>query len=49
VVVLALELNAVAGPAAPARQKYLTTVSGVIHYGVIVTVALYAAGLLLNS
>jgi len=49
VIVLALELNAVAGPAAPARQKYLTTVSGVIHYGVIVALALYAVGFAINS
>jgi len=48
VVVALLELNAV-GPAAPPRQKYLTTVSGVIHYGLAVSVVLYGAGLLLNS
>ncbi|HEU4430991.1 MAG TPA: urate hydroxylase PuuD [Myxococcota bacterium] len=49
VIVLALELNAVVGPAAPARQKYLTTVSGVIHYGVLVALALYAVGIAINS
>ncbi len=39
VVVLALEYNAI-GPAAPARQKFLTTVSGVIHAGVLLTAVL---------
>jgi len=48
IVVVLLELNAI-GPAAPARQKYLTTVSGVIHYGLAVAVVLYGAGLLINS
>ncbi len=48
-IVLGLELNAVAGPAAPARQKYLTTVSGVIHLGLVITVVLFGAGLALNS
>jgi uncharacterized membrane protein len=49
VIVLALELNAVVGPAAPARQKYLTTVSGVIHYGIGVALALYVIGAFVNS
>ena len=49
VVVLALELNAVAGPAAPGRQKYLTTVSGVIHVGLATTLVLYIAGVVLNT
>jgi uncharacterized membrane protein len=48
VVVGLLELNAI-GPAAPARQKYLSTVSGVIHYGLALAVVLYGAGLILNS
>jgi uncharacterized membrane protein len=48
VVAALLEFNAV-GPAAPARQKYLTTVSGVIHGGVVLTVVLAAAGYLINS
>jgi uncharacterized membrane protein len=39
IVVLALEYNAV-GPAAPARQKFLTTVSGVIHGGIALTAVL---------
>ena len=49
IVVLGFEFNAVAGPAAPARQKYLTTVSGVIHFGLAITVVLFGAGLALNS
>jgi len=48
VVVGLLEFNAV-GPAAPARQKYLTSVSGVIHYGLALSVVLFGAGLLINS
>jgi hypothetical protein len=48
VVVGLLEFNAIGGTA-PARQKYLTTVSGVIHAGVLLTIALAAAGYLLNS
>jgi uncharacterized membrane protein len=48
VVVGLLELNAI-GATAPSRQKYLTTVSGVIHYGLALAVVLYGAGLLLNS
>jgi hypothetical protein len=48
IVVALLELNAI-GPAAPGRQKYLTKVSGVIHYGLAVAVVLYGAGLLINS
>ena len=49
ILILGLELNAVAGPAAPARQKYLTTVSGVIHVGLALTAVLYVAGAALNS
>jgi len=48
VVILAVELNAVAGPASPGRQKYLTTVSGTIHAGVALTVVLYLVGAFLN-
>ncbi len=48
IVVALLEFNAI-GPAAPARQKYLTTVSGVIHVGLVVSVVLFGAGLLINS
>jgi uncharacterized membrane protein len=48
VIVGALELNAI-GPAAPARQKYLTTVSGTIHAGLALTVVLLALGYTINS
>jgi hypothetical protein len=48
IVVGLLEFNAI-GPAAPPRQKYLTTVSGVIHVGLVVAVVLFGAGLLINS
>ncbi|MFI5321013.1 MAG: urate hydroxylase PuuD [Myxococcota bacterium] len=48
IVVGLLEFNAI-GPAAPARQKYLTTVSGVIHVGLVVAALLFGAGLLINS
>ena len=48
VVIGLFEFNAI-GPAAPARQKFLTTVSGVIHYGLALAVVLFGAGLLLNS
>jgi uncharacterized membrane protein len=48
IIVGAIELNGI-GPAAPARQKYLTTVSGVIHGGVVLTIVLVGAGYLLNS
>jgi uncharacterized membrane protein len=46
--VLLLEFNAV-GPAAPGRQKYLTTVSGVVHVGLVLTALLYVAGVVLNT
>jgi uncharacterized membrane protein len=48
VIVGALEFNAI-GPTAPPRQKYLTTVSGTIHAGVVLTVALLALGYAINS
>jgi uncharacterized membrane protein len=48
VIILAVELNAVVG-AAPGRQKYLTTVSGTIHTGLIVTLVLYLVGLFTNT
>jgi uncharacterized membrane protein len=48
VIVAALELNAI-GPAAPARQKYLTTVSGTIHAGLALTIVLWLVGYGINS
>jgi uncharacterized membrane protein len=48
IVVGLFEFNAI-GPAAPARQKYLTTVSGVIHWGLALAVVLFGAGLAINS
>src|SRR5262245_4573169 len=47
-VILALELNALMG-VAPGRQKYLTTVSGTIHFGLGLTLVLYLIGALVNS
>lgn len=46
-IMLAVELNAVVGTGG--RQKYLASVSGTIHAGLIVTVLLYIAGLAINS
>ncbi len=46
-IMLAVELNAVVGTGA--RQKYLASVSGTIHAGLIVLVLLYIAGLAINS
>ena len=46
--ILALELNALVG-VAPGRQKYLSTVSGTIHVGLVLTLVLYVLGAVVNS
>jgi len=45
---LAVELNALMG-AGQARQKFLGSVSGTIHAGLILTVVLYLVGVIVNS
>ncbi len=45
-VILLVELNAVVGTGA--RQKYLSSVSGTIHTGLLVLVVLYVGGVLIN-
>ncbi len=47
-IILALEWNALSGTGQP-RQKYLTTVSGTIHAGLGLAVALYVVGAIVNS
>jgi uncharacterized membrane protein len=47
-ILLALEVNCLVGTG-QARQKYLTTVSGVIHGGLILTLVLYLVGVVVNS
>ncbi len=47
-VILALELNALVG-VAPGRQKYMSTVSGTIHVGLVLTLVLYVLGAVVNS
>jgi uncharacterized membrane protein len=47
-IALALEVNCLVGTG-QARQKYLTSVSGVIHAGLILTVVLYLIGVVVNS
>ena len=47
-VILALELNALVG-VAPGRQKYMSTVSGTIHVGLVLTLVLYVIGAVVNS
>jgi uncharacterized membrane protein len=47
IVILAVELNAVVGKGA--RQKYLGSVSGTIHAGLLVALVLYLIGAIVNS